>query len=83
MREKSEHENTHLLPVPHRGSSTGVLEHLTFVRYLGAKAYLEHMLADVLDYDLTVSMAYLKQSIDLEGMFREQELGRQISRIRI
>ena len=41
------------------------------------------MLTDVLDYDPTVSMAYLKRSVKLERMFREQRLGRQISRIRM
>ena len=41
------------------------------------------MLTDVLDYELTVSMAYLKRSIKLERISREQTLRRQISRCRI
>ena len=41
------------------------------------------MLTDVLGYDLTISMAYLERSINLERMLPEQKLGRQMSRIRI
>ena len=83
MRERSQYENIYLLPVPHQDSSSSILVHLASVQYLEQKAYLEHMLTNVLYYDLAVSIAYLKRSMKLGRMFREQRLGRNVSKIRI